>query len=156
MQEMNELKRYLKPLYKHNTERISSEIISYAKDFPRNENPYPNYLWHKFLNFYAIYPDDIENGNAAPLARLIPHIAHIKRLGCNALHILPFLASPLVDAGFDVRDYMRVRDDLGTMEDMKNMIHEAQELGIRLFMDLVRSEERRVGKELISRRLLVD
>jgi len=134
---MNELKRYLKPLYKHNTERISSEIISYAKDFPRNENPYPNFLWHKFLNLYAIYPDGIENGNAAPLARLIPHIAHIKRLGCNALHILPFLASPLVDAGFDVSDYMRVRDDLGTMEDMKNVVHEAQKLGIRLFMDLV-------------------
>jgi glycosidase len=61
----------------------------------------------------------------------------LKRLGCNALHILPFLASPLVDAGFDVSDYMRVRDDLGTMEDMKNVVHEAQRLGIRLFMDLV-------------------
>ena len=137
MQEVNELKQYLKPLYKHNTERLCSEIISYAKDFPRNENPYPNLLWHKFLNLYAIYPDGIENGNAAPLARLIPHIAHIKMLGCNALHILPFLASLLVDAGFDVSDYMRVRDDLGTMEDMKNVVHEAQKLGIRLFMDLV-------------------
>jgi hypothetical protein len=78
MQEMKELKHYLKPLYKHNTERICSEIISYAKDFPRNENPYPNLLWHKFLNLYAIYPDGIENGDAAPLARLIPHLAHIK------------------------------------------------------------------------------
>src|SRR2546430_17188921 len=87
MQEVNELKQYLKPLYKHDTERLSSEIICYAKDFPRNENPYPNLLWHKFLNLYAIYPDGVENGNAAPLARLIPHLAHIKRLGCNALHI---------------------------------------------------------------------
>jgi maltose alpha-D-glucosyltransferase/alpha-amylase len=134
---MNELKQYLKPLYKHNTERICSEIISYAKDFPRNENPYPNFLWYKFLNLYAIYPDAIENGNAAPLTRLISHLAHIKGLGCNALHILPFLASPLVDAGFDVSDYMRVRDDLGTMDDMKHLVQEAQKLGLRLFMDLV-------------------
>ena len=27
--------------------------------------------------------------------------------------------------------------DLGTMEDMKNVVHEAQRLGIRLIMDLV-------------------
>lgn len=134
---MNELKQYVRPLYKHNADRICSEIISYAKDFPHNENPYPNLLWYKFLNLYAVYPDAIENGNAVPLARLIPRLAHVKRLGCNALHILPFLASPLIDAGFDVSDYFRVRDDLGTMEDLKNVAHEAQRLGIRLIMDLV-------------------
>ncbi len=136
-QEMNELKQYVKPLYKQSAEQICKEVISYAKDFPRNENPYPNILWYKFLNLYAIYPDAIENGDAVPLARLIPHLAHIKRLGCNALHILPFLASPLVDAGFDVSDYFRIRDDLGTMDDMKNVIHEAYRLAIRLIMDLV-------------------
>src|SRR5947209_20576458 len=119
MQEMNELKRYLKPLYKHNTERISSEIISYAKDFPRNENPYPNLLWHKFLNLYAIYPDGIENGNAAPLAGLILHLARIKILGCNALHILPFLVSRVVEQGFDVTDYMSARAASGALEDVR-------------------------------------
>ena len=31
MQEMNELKRYLKPLYKHNTERISHEWFQKAQ-----------------------------------------------------------------------------------------------------------------------------
>jgi len=137
MQEMSELKQYVRPLYRHNTDQLCREIITYAKDFPRNENPYPNLLWYKFLNLYVIYPDAIENGNAVPLCRLIPHLAHIKRLGCNALHILPFLASPLVDAGFDVSDYFKVREDLGTMEDMKNVVHEAQRLGIRLIMDLV-------------------
>jgi Alpha amylase, catalytic domain len=78
----------------------------------------------------------IDDGSAVPLARLIPHLARIKRLGCNAVHILPFFASPLVDAGFDVSDYMKVRDDLGTIEDVRNIVHEAQKYGIRLFMDL--------------------
>src|SRR6266567_2753361 len=57
MQEMSELKQYVRQLYRHNADQLWREIISYA--------------------------------------------------------------------------------DLGTMEDMKNVVHEAQRLGIRLIMDLV-------------------
>ena len=137
MQEMPELRDYLEPLYGHHAGQLCAAILSHARAFPRNECPYPNTLWHKFLNLYAIYPDAIENGDDVPLARLIPHLAHIENLGCNAVHILPFFGYPLVDAGFDVSDHMRVRDDLGTIEDVKNLAHEAQKHGIRLFMDLV-------------------
>jgi hypothetical protein len=126
MQEMPALKDYIEPLYGRRADQICTEIIAYAKDFPRKECPYPNALWHKFINLYAIYPDAIENGGDVPLTRLIPHLAHVKIIGCNAVHILPFFASPLVDAGFDVSDYMKVRDDLGAIEDARNIVHEAQ------------------------------
>ena len=137
MQEMTELKDYLEPLYGRHADQLCRAIVSYSRDYPRIEYVYLNPLWHKYINLYAIYPDVIENGNDVPLARLISHLAHVKRLGCNAVHILPFFASPLVDAGFDVSDHMKVRDDLGTVEDVKNLAREAQKHAIRLFMDLV-------------------
>jgi maltose alpha-D-glucosyltransferase/alpha-amylase len=61
----------------------------------------------------------------------------VRDLGCNVLHILPFLDSPLVDKGFDISDYYRIRPDLGTMEDVQEVIDAANSHGIRVFMDLV-------------------
>lgn len=134
---MNDLGRYLQPLYRKHADRLCEEIASYARTIPRCEPTYPNPLWYKHLSLYFIYPDGVATGSGPPLARLIPHLAHRRRIGCDSLHILPFLASPLVDAGLDVSDYLRVRPDLGSIEDLRKLVHEAQRLGIRRFMDLV-------------------
>jgi maltose alpha-D-glucosyltransferase/alpha-amylase len=132
------LLEYLKSLYKSEGETVFKEIkrgIKKAKHIkPVYENPY----WYKFIDLYFVYPDGIVyDKSKSPLLNLIPHIGYIKTLGCNAMHILPFLESPMIDRGFDISDYYAIRKDLGTMEDLQKVINEAEKAHVRLFMDLV-------------------
>ncbi len=99
--------------------------------------PYQNPLWYKYLNLYIVYPDVLSRRHVRPLQSLKDHLDVVTELGCNAMHILPFLDSPMIDKGFDIRDYCTIRPELGTMHDMQALIYRAEELGIRIFMDLV-------------------
>lgn len=127
----------IKKLYPHHADQIVQELKDYLQSFDVERNPYPNHSWYKYVNLYVMYPDTFRNHNASPIRNLIPHLRRIKRLGCNAVHVLPFLKSPMVDKGFDVSDYYEVREKLGTIEDVKLFIEEARKLGLRVFMDLI-------------------
>lgn len=134
---MDDLRRVIARLYPDRAEGIASDITSYIREIAPAARPAPDLYWYRFLQLYFIYPDSIATGSGSPIGRLVPYLQHVKDLGCNALHILPFLASPLVDAGFDVSDYLQVRPDLGSMDDLDAVIGEANRLQIHLFMDLV-------------------
>src|SRR6476620_4593014 len=101
------IEEYLRPIYKADALRIEKEVVAYAKTIKRVKPSADNPYWYKFIDLYFIYPDGVVyNRNQPPLCNLLPHIAHIKTLGCNALHILPFLESPMIDRGFDISNYM--------------------------------------------------
>ncbi len=133
---MSELLGYVKQLYSQRADEIVKELEEYQNSLNPVTIHSPNPTWYKYLNLYFVYPDAIR-GRGVPLAHLIPHLAHVKRLGCNAVHILPFLDSPMVDKGFDVSDFMTVRRDLGGVADVRALMKEARSQGIRVFMDLV-------------------
>lgn len=135
---MEELIKLLKPLYKNNTQKVVDSLREYISELPKIRPAYPNKYWYKFVDLYVTYPDGvIYNKTKTPLQNLLPHITHIKQLGCNALHILPFLESPMVDKGFDISNYYRIRSDLGTLEDLLEIKKTADSHQIRIFMDLV-------------------
>lgn len=134
---MEQLTPLIKQLYKDQADQIIKDLTAYRKKLPTKDIPSPNLSWYKYINLYFIYPDSIKNKNASPLKSLIPHLSHIKDLGCNAVHILPFLDSPMVDKGFDVSNYLAVRKDLGTIPDLKRLMKKSESLGLKVFMDLV-------------------
>lgn len=135
---MEKAVRYLKPLYKTRAKKIVHELKTYADTLPHLIPKPEHLLWYKSLDLYVVYPDGIIHDPKIPkLSNLLAHMLYIKTLGCNAVHILPFLQSPMVDRGFDVSDYYAVRDDLGTIDDMKKILIEAERANIRVFMDLV-------------------
>lgn len=132
------LKNILKPLYKDQTDRVVQNLQEYIKKLPKIENTHPNKYWYKFIDLYLIYPDGvIYDPTKSPLQNLIPHLEHISRLGCNAVHILPFLDSPMIDKGFDISNFYKIRPALGTLEDLKEFKKTADKKNIRVFMDLV-------------------
>src|SRR5688500_19500919 len=64
----------------------------------------------------------------------------------------PFYTSPNRDNGYDVSDYYGVGERFGSSGDYVEFMNQAHSLGMRVIVDLVvRSEERRVGKEWRSR-----
>lgn len=138
MQIMDKTLSYLKQLYKKQSLRILDELNSYSLTLPHLQPKSEKLFWYKSLDLYVVYPDGIVHDEKIPkLRNLLKHILYIKTLGCNAVHILPFLKSPMIDRGFDISDFMQVRSDLGSIEDVKAILQEAEKANIKVFMDLV-------------------
>lgn len=95
--------------------------------------------WHKTVG-YQIYPKSFQDTNGdgiGDLKGVIRHLDQIEKLGANVIWLCPVFASPMVDNGYDISDYMDIDPSFGTMEDMKELIAEAKKRGIRILMDLV-------------------
>lgn len=116
---------------------IQQELNHYHKTLSKKYFSKKELDWYKVSNLYEIYPDAITGDKATPLRNLENFLPHIYQTGFHAVHILPFLDSPMSDKGFDVRDYYKVREDLGTMHDLDELKHTADKLQLHLFMDLV-------------------
>jgi amylosucrase len=84
---------------------------------------------------YACYADRF----ATTLQGVASRIDHLSELGVTYLHLMPLLAprpGPN-DGGYAVMDYGRVREDLGTMEDLESLAEALHDRGISLTLDLV-------------------
>src|SRR5919204_1217913 len=97
-------------------------------------------LWYKNAVVYCIdvgtYQDSDGDGvgDFRGLSDRLPYLAGI---GVTCVWLLPFYPSPDRDDGYDVEDYYGVRPSLGTLGDFVDFTHQAQELGIRVIVDLV-------------------
>lgn len=98
--------------------------------------------WYKDALVYSLYVDLFnEDFNG-----LIDRLDYLKELGVNCLWLLPVLDSPMRDAGFDIRNYDRIRTDLlGLTEDSTkkeqeqvfgHFLKEAHKREIRVIFDI--------------------
>ena len=89
---------------------------------------------------YEIYPQsfaDSDGDGIGDLRGVIDRLDHIASLGVDAIWFNPCFASPFVDAGYDVSDYLRIAPRYGTNDDMVELVARASERGIRVVLDLV-------------------
>jgi alpha-glucosidase len=61
----------------------------------------------------------------------------MKETGITAIWLGPIYASPGLDGNYDISDYYEVNPDLGTMENVEQLIEEAHNRDIRVIFDLV-------------------
>jgi maltose alpha-D-glucosyltransferase/alpha-amylase len=135
---MHNLQQSLAPLYgEEKGKSLTDAITKHYNDLPKPYTFTNEPDWYKNMNFYIVYPDGIEGRNDVPLRNLKDHLDWIRDMGCNAVHILPFLDSPMVDKGFDICNFYDIRQDLGSLEDLLDVKKRAQELGMHTFMDIV-------------------
>lgn len=102
--------------------------VSYAK------------AWFKEAIFYQIYPSsfcDSNHDGIGDINGIIKHLDYLKDLGVNALWLSPIYDSPMDDNGYDIRDYHKILDTFGTMEDFDNLLKEVHDRDMYLIMDLV-------------------
>lgn len=64
-------------------------------------------------------------------------LSYIKELGADAIWICPIFDSPNADNGYDIRDYQSILKEFGTMDDFDALLSEADQLGMKLVIDLV-------------------
>jgi maltose alpha-D-glucosyltransferase / alpha-amylase len=82
---------------------------------------------------------DSDGDGTGDLAGLTRRLDYLRGLGVNTLWLMPFYPSPLGDDGYDITDYYAVDPRLGTLGDFVEMIRTADNLGIRVLVDLVMS-----------------
>ncbi|WP_373786253.1 alpha-glucosidase, partial [Jeotgalibaca porci] len=95
--------------------------------------------WHKTI-LYQVYPmsfQDTNHDGIGDIPGITRRLDYIQSLGVNMLWINPIFASPKVDNGYDVSDYMQIDPQFGTMKDVEELIHEAHARGIKIIFDMI-------------------
>ena len=95
--------------------------------------------WHSSV-VYQIYPRSFKDSNGdgiGDINGIREKLDYLKELGIDVIWLSPVYKSPNDDNGYDISDYYDIMDEFGTMEDMDNLLKEANEKGIKILMDLV-------------------
>ncbi|MDQ4138301.1 MAG: alpha-amylase family glycosyl hydrolase [Actinomycetota bacterium] len=83
---------------------------------------------------YGVIP---RNVGPRGLQSVTEKLADWQDLGVTALWISPINATPPGNFGYAVTDYFRLRDDIGTEDDFRDLVQAAHARGIRVLMDFV-------------------
>ena len=96
--------------------------------------------WWKSSVVYQIYPRSFCDSNGdgiGDINGIRNKLWYLKELGIDVIWLSPVYASPNADNGYDISDYYGISPEYGSMEDMKALIRECENCGIRIIMDLV-------------------
>lgn len=127
-----------KRLYQYWHELYPNDSTDKLDDFLEKNKPVQQKKqtanWYKDAVIYSLYVDLF----AGDIAGLTNKLDYLQDLGVNCLWLLPVLDSPMRDAGFDVRNYDRIRAEvLGLPE---SFTKEEQE---KIFGDFLNEAHRR-------------
>ena len=114
--------------------------ISTTTTVPRmpisNDDP----QWYKDAIIYQVHVKsffDGDNDGIGDFKGLLDKLDYIAELGVTAVWMLPFYPSPRRDDGYDISDYCGVSPDYGTIEQLREFVDRAHELGLRVITELV-------------------
>lgn len=92
--------------------------------------------WYKDVTVYSIYVDLFNNNFQGLEAKL----DYLQELGVSCLWLLPILDSPGRDAGFDIKDFRKIRPDLidNKINDnvFEKFLEKAHKKGIKVLFDI--------------------
>ncbi len=143
-----EMKASISKVYgSENVDEIYSHILEIAKktlekrssnlkkeDFERASDWYKDEVIYMFYaNHFGVKTPDGTNTFKDDIQML----DYLKKLGVTTIYILPFVDSPMEDAGFDIRNPRGIRADLGGMFEFQKFITAAREKGFKIKADLV-------------------
>ena len=89
---------------------------------------------------YQVYPKSFFDSNGdgeGDLKGITSKLDYLQELGVELLWSTPFFPSPQRDNGYDVSDYCAVDPRFGTMEELEELIAEADKRNIGLMFDMV-------------------
>lgn len=95
--------------------------------------------WYRKAVFYEVLVQSFADANedgAGDFSGLISRLDYLQWLGIDCLWLPPFFDSPLLDGGYDVRDFTAVMEAYGTIRDFKSLVTQAHERGMRIIIDL--------------------
>jgi len=79
---------------------------------------------------------DSDGDGTGDLKGVTAKLDYLKELGIGGIWLMPIQASPSYH-GYDTTDYYAINPDYGKMDDLKELLSEAHDRGIKIIMDLV-------------------
>ena len=98
--------------------------------------------WWRVGSIYQIYLRSFQDSGAdgvGDLPGVMRRLEYVSQLGVDAVWLTPFFRSPMKDCGYDVSDYRDVDPLFGTLDDFRQLVGRAHELGLRVIIDQVLS-----------------
>lgn len=102
---------------------------------------------------YEIYPNNFKDSNAdgyGDIKGIISKLDYVKEMGFDGIWLNPVYDSPFLDGGYDIRDFYKIAERFGTMEDLDNLIKELHARDMILLMDLVPGHVSTTNKEFLK------
>ncbi|AGL20672.1 alpha-amylase family protein [Actinoplanes sp. N902-109] len=96
--------------------------------------------WYEKAVIYCLDIDTYADSNGdgvGDIRGLIGRLDYLARLGITCLWLNPIHPSPDKDDGYDVADFYNVDPRFGTLGDFAELLHQAQNRGIKVIIDLV-------------------
>ncbi len=96
--------------------------------------------WYKQAIIYCLDVEtfqDSDGDGVGDLRGLTSRLDYLARLGVTCLWLNPIHPSPDRDDGYDVTDYYNVNPRIGTLGDFVEFVHQAENRGLRVIIDLV-------------------
>jgi alpha-glucosidase len=96
--------------------------------------------WWQGATLYQVYVRswrDSDGDGYGDLRGVISGLDYLAWLGVDGVWLSPTMPSPDHDWGYDVSDYLAVHPELGTMDDLDELVAQAGERGMRVLLDLV-------------------
>ena len=97
-------------------------------------------LWYKNAVIYCLNVETFIDSNGdgvGDFVGLTDKLAYLAGLGITCIWLMPFYTSPNKDDGYDVADYYGVHPRTGTFGDVVEFMNRANQLGLRVIVDLV-------------------
>ncbi len=95
--------------------------------------------WHNAV-IYQVYPKswaDSDGDGFGDIAGIRSRLAHLARLGVDAVWFSPWYTSPQADGGYDVADFRGIDPMFGDVADVEALVAESHDLGIKVIVDIV-------------------
>ncbi|XP_012251295.2 alpha-glucosidase-like [Athalia rosae] len=96
--------------------------------------------WWQTATLYQIWPrsfKDSDGDGVGDLNGITSKLDYLAELGIEVVWLSPFFASPLIDSGYDVSDYLSVNPAYGTLDDFDALVARAKKLGLKVVLDYV-------------------
>ncbi|MEV5447623.1 alpha-amylase family glycosyl hydrolase, partial [Streptomyces sp. NPDC052644] len=96
--------------------------------------------WYSEAVVYCLDVDtyaDSDGDGVGDFRGLIGRLDYLARLGVTCLWLNPIHRTPNQDDGYYATDFYNVDPRLGTLGDFAELLHQAQNRGIRVIIDLV-------------------
>jgi maltose alpha-D-glucosyltransferase / alpha-amylase len=96
--------------------------------------------WYSNAVIYCLDVETFQDSNGdgvGDIPGLIGRLDYLARLGVTCLWLHPIHPTPGRDDGYDVTDFYGVDPRLGSLGDMAQLLHDAEQLGIKVIIDLV-------------------
>jgi len=104
------------------------------------DHPHIDDLWYKNAIIYCLDVEkyiDSNGDGVGDFAGLTRRLDYLAGLGVTCVWLQPFYPSPNRDNGYDVSDYYGVHPKHGTLGEFVEFMNHAQQIGLRVIVDLV-------------------